>query len=468
MEYEELYEIIQVAQGKEPAEFVIKNAEIINVFTGAFETADIAIHHGIIAGIGKYTGDYERNVQRAIVIPGFIDGHMHIETSLLRPEALATLLIKHGTTTAIVDPHEIANVAGLTGVNYLLKATREVPIDFFFTAPSSVPSTLPEIETTGASIDRDEIAMLLSDPSFIGLGEVMDISGVLAGRPATLEKLLAAESDPIDGHAPELKGKTLNAYLVAGPTSDHEAAQLGEGLEKIGRGMFLMVREGTVAKSLKALLPAVNYMTSRNMALVTDDRSLSDIIEEGHIDYIVRKAIASGVDIRLSVQMASLNPAQHFGLNDRGAVVPGRIADLLILEDITEVYIRTVIKNGIIVYDVGQDFQYIEKHEPPITLKNSIYVDKVTPANFTIAAKGKRARVIKIIPDEILTDEEIMPPPIVGGLVTGDPHRDLLKIAVINRYSRNVMLSAGLVQGLGLRSGAIASSVAHDAHNLVV
>ncbi|MBE0449023.1 MAG: adenine deaminase [Actinobacteria bacterium] len=468
MDYEELYEIIQVARGDEPAEFVLKNAEIVNVFTGAFENADIAIHHGVIAGIGRYKGDYERDVQRSIVIPGFIDGHMHIETSMLRPEALAAILIKHGTTTAIVDPHEIANVAGLTGINYLLKATREVPIDFFFMAPSSVPSTPPEIETTGASVSRDEIAMLLSDPAFIGLGEVMDISGIMAGRPATLEKLIAAANDPIDGHAPEIRGKMLNAYLAAGPTSDHETAELDEGLEKIGRGMFLMVRESSVAKNLKALLPAVNYITSRNMAIVTDDRSLTDIIEEGHIDHIVRKAIASGIDIRLVMQMASLNPAQHFGLNDRGAVVPGRIADLLILEDITEVYIRTVIKNGIVVYDVGQDLQYIEKYEPPITLKNSIYVDKVTPANFTIAAKGKRARVVKLIPDEILTDEELVPPPIVDSLVTGDPHRDILKIAVINRYSRDINLFVGLLQGLGLRSGAIASSVAHDAHNLVV
>jgi len=468
MNYEELYELIQVARGTERAEFVLKNAEIVNVFTGAFETTDIAIHHGIIAGIGKYKGEYERDVQRSIVIPGFIDCHMHIETSMLRPEALAAMLIKHGTTTAIVDPHEIANVAGLTGVNYLLKATRNVPIDFFFMAPSSVPSTLPEIETTGASVGRDEISMLLSDPAFIGLGEVMDITGIMAGNVATLEKLIAAANDPIDGHAPELRGRALNAYLVAGPTSDHETADLNEGLEKIGRGMFLMIRESTVAKNLYTLLPAVNYITARNMAIVTDDRSLTDIIEEGHIDHIVRKAITSGVDIRLAVQMATLNPAQHFGLNDRGAVVPGRIADLLILEDITEVYIRTVVKNGVIIYDVGQDFQYIEKYEPPITLKNSIFVEKVTPAEFEIAPKGKKTRIIKIIPDEILTGEDIMPPPTVNGLITSDPHRDILKIAVINRYSRDVKLSVGLVQGLGLRSGALASSVAHDAHNLVV
>lgn len=468
MTYEELYGIIQVARGKAPADFVLKNAEIINVFTGAYETADIAIHHGIIAGVGIYHGDYERNVQRSIVAPGFIDGHMHIETSMLRPEELAALLIKHGTTTAIVDPHEIANVAGLSGVNYLAEATKDLPVDFLFTAPSSVPSTLPNLETTGASISKDEIAMLLSDPTFIGLGEVMDIAGIMAGRPNTLEKIIAAGNHPINGHAPELRDKELNAYLVAGPTSDHETADLSEGLEKIGRGTFLMIREGSVAKNLNALLPAVNYITSRNMAIVTDDISLPDLVEKGHLDYIVRKAISKGTDIRLVVQMASLNPAQHYGLNDRGAIAPGRIADLLILEDLTEVYIRTVIKNGIIVYDVGQEFRLIEKFEPPITLKNSIYVRQVAPDDFKIHAKGRRTRVIKLVPNEILTDEEIMPPPVIDGLVVSDRHRDIIKIAVINRYARETNLSVGLITGLGLNSGAIASSVAHDAHNIIV
>jgi len=468
MNYEELYEVIQVARGEEPAEFVLKNAEILNVFTGAFETVDIAIHHGIIAGVGSYKGSYERNVQRGIVIPGFIDCHMHIETSMLRPEELAMELIKRGTTTAVADPHEIANVAGLSGISYMLKATRDVPLDFFFMAPPSVPSTLPELETTGSSIGRDEIAMLLSDPAFIGLGEVMDVSGIMAGRPETLEKIIVAASDPIAGHAPELKGKRLNAYLVAGPTSDHETAELGEGIEKIGRGMFLLVRESTVAKNLDALLPAVNYFTSRNMAFVTDDRSVTDLVEEGHIDHIVRKAIAKGTDIRLAIQMVTLNPAQYYGLNDRGAIAPGRIADLLILEDITEIYIRTVIKNGVIVYDVSQDFQYIEKYEPPITLKNSIFTGKVNAGDFAVTVKGKRIRAIKIIPDEIVTAEEIIPSPVINGVLTSDKRQDLLKIAVINRYSREPQLSVGVIHGLGLKSGAIASSVAHDSHNIVV
>lgn len=468
MKYEDLYEVIQVARGEVQAEFVLKNAEILNVFTGAFETADIAIHRGIIAGVGNYKGSYERNVQRGIVIPGFIDCHMHIETSMLRPEELAMELIKRGTTTAVADPHEIANVAGLSGISYMLKATRDVPLDFFFMAPPSVPSTLPELETTGSSIGKDEIAMLLSDPVFIGLGEVMDVSGIMAGRPEVLEKIIVAASHPIAGHAPELKGKRLNAYLVAGPTSDHETAELGEGIEKIGRGMFLLVRESTVAKNLNALLPAVNYFTSRNMAFVTDDRSITDLVEEGHIDHIVREAIAKGTDIRLAIQMVTLNPAEYYGLNDRGAIVPGRIADLLVLEDLTEVYIRTVIKNGVIVFDVSQDFQYIEKYEPPITLKNSIFTDKVKAEDFSVPVKSKRIRAIKIIPDEIVTAEEIKPSPAVNGKLTSDERQDVLKIAVINRYSREPQLSVGVIQGLGLKSGAIASSVAHDAHNIVV
>jgi len=468
MDYEELYEIIQVARGVEPAEFVLKNAEIVNVFTGAFETADIAIHHGVIAGIGRYNGSYERDIQRSIVVPGFVDGHMHIETSMLRPEELAVELLKHGTTTAIADPHEIANVAGLTGINYLHKATRAVPIDFLFMAPSSVPSTLPQIETTGASIGREEIAMLLSDPAFIGLGEVMDVAGVMAGRPATLEKILVAANNPIAGHAPELKGKRLNAYLVAGPSSDHETAELKEGLEKIARGMFLMVRESSVAKSLNTLLPAVNYMTSRNMALVTDDLSPIDLIEQGHLDSIVRKAIAKGIDLRLVIQMVSLNPSQHYGLNDRGAIAPGRIADMLILEDLTDVYIRTVIKNGVIIYDVGQDLQYIEKYEPPITLKHSIFTNNVSVNDFALPSKGAQVRVIKIIPGEIVTEEITVPSPTLNDRVVSDQRRDLLKVAVVNRYSRHVKLAMGLVQGMGLRTGAIASSIAHDAHNIVV
>lgn len=468
MNFEELYEIIQVARGIEPAEFVLKNAEIVNVFTGAFDTADIAIHHGIIAGVGRYKGIYERDVSRSIVVPGFIDCHMHIETSMLRPESLALELIKHGTTTAIADPHEIANVAGITGINYLLRATRDVPIDFFFMAPSSVPSAPPDIETTGASISKDEIAMLLSNPAFIGLGEVMDIAGIMTGQPITLEKILVAADRIIDGHAPELRGKRLNAYLVTGATSDHETVELGEGIEKIGKGMFLLVRESSVARSLDALLPAANYITSRNMALVTDDFSITDIMEKGHLDHIVRRAIAKGVDIRLVIQMVSLNPAQHYGLHDRGAIVPGRIADLLILEDVTEVSIRTVIKNGVVVYDVGQDFQFVEKFKPPITLQNSIFASKVDPEDFVLPARGKRVRTIKIIPDEIVTEETIVPAPAVGGVIKSDRQRDILKIAVINRYSRDTKISIGLVQGFGLQSGAIASSVSHDAHNIVV
>ncbi|HEY3374100.1 MAG TPA: adenine deaminase [Candidatus Aquicultor sp.] len=468
MDYEELYELIQVAKGDIPAEFVLKNAEIVNVLNGAFDTADIAIHKGIIAGIGRYKGMYERDLQRSIVAPGFIDAHMHIETSMLRPEALSVELIKHGTTTAIADPHEIANIAGLTGVNYLLKATRDVPIDFFFTAPSSVPSTPAEIETTGASITRDDISMLLSNPAFIGLSEVMDIAGIMSGRPETLEKILAAAADPIDGHAPQLKGKRLNAYLVAGPTTDHESTELNEALTKIARGMFLMIRESSVAKNLDALLPAVNYFAARRMCVVTDDRSLTDIIEEGHVDHIIRKAISRGIDIRLALQMATLNPSQHYGLHDRGAVAPGRIADLIILEDLTEVYIRTVIKNGVVIYDIGQDLQFIETYTPPITLKNSIFADKVEPRDFALPSSGKQIRAIKVIPNEIVTEEAVIPTPALADMVTADRNRDIIKIAVINRYNRQVKLSLGLLQGFGLSRGALASSVSHDAHNIVV
>ncbi len=468
MDYEELYELIQVARGIEPAEIVLKNAEIVNVFTGAFETVDVAIHHGIIAGVGRYKGSFERDISRSIVVPGFIDSHMHIEASMLRPEELAIELIKHGTTTCIADPHEIANVAGITGVNYLSRATRDVPIDFFFMAPSSVPSVSPDIETTGAGISKDEIAMLLSDPAFIGLGEVMDISGIMAGRPSVLEKILAAQHDIIDGHAPELKGKRLNAYLVTGPTTDHETAELAEGLEKIGKGVFLLVRESSVAKNLDALLPAANYMAARNMALVTDDLSLTDIMQNGHIDSIVRKAIAKGVDIRLVIQMVSLNPSQHYGLHDRGAIAPGRIADLLILEDLTEVYIRTVVKNGVIIYDVGQDLQYVEKYKPPVSLQNSIITSRISPEDFALPAKGKRVRAIKLVPDEVVTEEEVVASPAINGMIISDQRADILKVSVINRYSREPNLTVGLVKGFGLRSGAIASSVAHDAHNIVV
>jgi adenine deaminase len=466
-EYEQLYEIIKVAKGQKPAEIVIKNAEIVNVFTGAFEIADIAIQDGVIAGVGRYKGEYERDVQRSIVVPGFIDAHMHIETSLLRPEELATELIKHGTTTAIVDPHEIANIAGLTGVDYLLEATHDVPIDFFFTAPSSVPSTEHDIETTGASIGREEIAMLLSDRRVLGLSEVMDISGIMAGRKLTLDKIIVASDHPIDGHAPQLKEKILNAYIASGPTSDHEATSLAEAMEKIGRGMFLMIREGSAAKNLDALLPAVNYITSRNMALVTDDRSLTDIVEEGHIDHLVRRSIAKGLDIRLVVQMVTLNPAQQFGLKDRGAIAPGRIADLLVLEDVTNACIRTVIKNGSIVYDIGQDLQFVERYEPPIILMNTISVTYVSPEDLKLVSEGRKARVIRIIPDEIITDEEIVRVISPNGEVVSDPDNDILKIAVINRYNHDVKIAIGLLKGLGLKSGAICSSVAHDAHNIV-
>jgi adenine deaminase len=465
--YEHQYRIIEAARGIRPAEFVIKNAEIVNVFTGGFEIADIAIQDGIIAGVGRYSGQYERNVQRSVVVPGFIDAHMHIETSLLRPEELAVELIKHGTTTAIADPHEIANIAGLTGVDYLLQATRNVPVDFFFTAPSSVPSAEPDIDTSGAFIGADDIKMLLSNHRVLGLSEAMDIHGIITGKESALSSLAAASGFPIDGHAPQLSRKTLNAYIAAGPSSDHETTSLKEGLEKISRGMFLMIRESSAAKNLDALIPAINYITSRNMSLVTDDRSLTDIIKEGHVDHLVRKAIAKGVDIRLAIQMVTLNPANHFNLRDRGAIAPGRIADILILEDATTVRIRAVVKNGRIIYDVGQDLQYTERYSPPVALMNTISTESVTPEHFKVKLAGKRARVIRIIPDEIVTEEELIEVPHRDGEVTADPANDILKICVVNRYSHDVKIAIGLLKGFGIKSGAVGSSISHDSHNIV-
>ncbi|MCL5291429.1 MAG: adenine deaminase [Actinobacteria bacterium] len=463
-----LADLISVARGVAPAELVLRNAQVLNLFNGALESTSVAIHRGVVAGLGKYSGLSEIDLKGSVVVPGFIDSHTHIESTLLRPEELARVLVSHGTTTLIAEPHEIANVTGRAGLEYLTETSAGLPIDIFFMAPSSVPSTSPELETNGALLDLGAVKELLNEPSYIGLGEVMDYPKVIAGESGILDKIRSAKGRSIDGHCPGLTGFDLNAYLAAGPSTDHEATELKEAMEKISRGVELILRQSSVSKDFDRLVPLVNYITARRCLLATDDRTAIDLETEGGIDMLLRMAIEREIDPRLAVQMVTLNPAEHYGLIDRGSVSPGKIADLVILEDLTSVYIRMVFKGGLPIYDEGKLIIDVEAYNPPEAVLNTVRVSGVKPADFEIAGEDGAYRVIGYRPGLILTDTLIEPFHAEKGRIPSDLDRDILHISVINRYAKDVNVSNGLLNGFGLKRGAIASSVSHDAHNIAV
>jgi adenine deaminase len=464
MDEERLQRRLRVARGDAPADLVLAGGLVANVYTGQWQKLDVALFDGIIAGLGDYEGP-RMEIQGGYLMPGFIDGHLHLESSMLTPRELARALLPLGTTTVVADPHEIANVWGGAGLDYLLAASRGLPLDFFFMLPSCVPAS--PLETAGANLTAADLAGYRRHPRVLGLAEVMNFPGVVAGEAGLLKKLALFPQGPVDGHAPLLSGRGLNAYRLAGIGSDHECTRLTEAREKLDLGFYLLLREGSLAKNLADLLPAVTPASLRRTMLVTDDCHPEDLLESGHLNALLKKAVSLGLDPLQAVIMATLNPAEYFRLRDRGAVAPGLRADLVVAADLQEFRVNQVFKDGKLVVDGGRLLADMPSPEAPVPA-TAFRVKEFPVEALSPAAAGDLVKVIGLIPGQLLTEKRVWPAPVRAGRLVADPSQDLLKLAVVERHRGTGNLGLGLVQGFGLRRGALASSVAHDSHNIVV
>ena len=465
---DQIKEMILAARGDLAPDLVLKNARIVNVFTKEIESGDVAIKDGYIVGIGEFDGEEEIDIGGRIICPGLIDGHIHIESSMISPSEFAGAVAPHGTTAVIADPHEIANVAGEEGIRYMLEASAGLPVDIFFMLPSCVPAT--PLDESGAELSADELEPFYKEERVAGLAELMNSFGTVRADEEIIRKIQGANSygKRIDGHAPFLTGKDLNAYITAGVRSDHECSSAEEAIEKLKLGQFIMIREGTAARNLEALLPLFDDKYCDRCMLVTDDKHGSDLIDNGHIDYIIRKAIRAGKDPLNAIKMATLNAAMYFGLKDRGAIAPGYIADIIVLSDLEEFTVEKVFKNGRLTVDGGKNVwaiksPLIDKEKYPRVF-NSFNLREIKPSDLEIRDEGTKKRVIKVIPGQILTEELI----VESSSKQAEPDKDIIKLAVIERHKGTGHTGVGFVSGYGLKKGAIASSVAHDSHNLIV
>jgi len=457
---------IAVARGDEPADVVLSGGRVLSVFTGEFLEADVAIVGQHVAGVGPgYEGTQRLDVSDLILLPGFIDGHMHLETTKLRLDQFARAALPWGTTTVVLDPHEIANVFGIEGVRELLRHADEVPLDAYVMVSSCVPAS--PFESSGASLTPEDIAELLrTEPRAIGLAEMMDYPAVVAGDEDAVAKVAAAGERHIDGHAPGLSGRALNAYLAAGVRSDHECTTYEEALEKRRMGMWIMIRQGSAARNLEALLPLVLEHGTTNCLLCTDDREPHDLQEHGHINDVVREAVALGCPPADAVTMATLNAARYHRLHDHGAVAPGYLADIVAVRDLVSFRPERVWKRGRLVADGGRPSP-IASSSLPGWMRESMHVRELVPADFSVVADGA-VRVIGVDAGTIVTRALVGEPLRRDGKACADPGRDLAKLAVIERHRDTGRIGVGFAQGFGLQAGAMASSHAHDAHNVVV
>lgn len=455
---------IRAARGEIVPDLILKGGSVINVFTHEIVETDVAIYDGVIVGTGSYGGGRCLDATGLYICPGFIDGHFHIESTMLSTTELAKAVLPYGTTAIVADPHEIANVMGRRGIDFIIKSSQGLPVDFYIMLPSCVPATC--LETSGAALSLADIMSLKGESRVLGLAEMMNYHGVITGADTVLEKIASFSDMIMDGHAPLLSDKDLNAYLTAGLRSDHECTELSEAREKIRLGMHIMIREGTLAKNLRALLPIVSTATVGRCSFVTDDLHPHDLRDKGHLNHLIDLATGEGVDPLLSIVMVTFSTALFFGLRDLGAVAPGYRADILILSSLSPVTVKTVIKNGRIIYDGGcfhAEFakQPLTNHLSPMNIK------AYGPNSFVIRKKGEFIRTIGLIPDQIITKRYIRKAPLEDNVVVADIEQDLIKIAVVERHHGTGNIGLGMVQGFGLREGALASSVAHDSHNII-
>ena len=460
-----LKKMIRAARGEIPADLVLQGGRVVNVFTCEIMETDVALAEGTIVGLGAYEGQEVFDCRRRFIVPGFIDSHLHVESTLLTPAHLASVLLPLGTTTVISDPHEIANVLGLRGIDFMLQDSADLPLQYYWMAPSCVPAT--SLETAGAILGKKDLLPLRRHPRVLGLGEMMNFPGVIRQDPAVLEKLIAFRNGIIDGHAPLLTGKDLCAYRAGGPRSDHECTRLSEAKEKLSLGLKIMIREGSLAKNLKELLPLVMTCNARNFLLVTDDRHPDDLVREGHINHLLRQAIGQGLNPLLAVQMATLNAAETFGLRDLGAVAPGYQADLTVLKTMAGMEVEAVFKRGTLV---ARDGDYIGPSIKTDYRRQSrtMSIVNLTPERFEIPIRGNRAHLIEIIPDQILSRHGRAEVHSRDGRLWLDPEEDVVLLACVERHHGSGNVGLGLVKGFGLRQGALASSVSHDSHHIVV
>lgn len=463
---------IAAARGDQPAQLVLKNARVVNVFTHEVEQADVAIHQGWIVGVGEYTGVEERDLAGRYVCPGLIDGHIHIESSMLCGPAFAQAVLPHGTVAVITDPHEISNVAGTAGLDFMLETTKDLDLSVYFMLPSCVPAA--DLDESGAVLEAEDLAPYYRSPRVLGLAELMNAYGTVRGEEKILKKVAdcAAACKPMDGHAPFLSGRELNAYITAGVRSDHECSVLEEAMEKLRRGQYIMVREGTAAQNLQALLPLFREPYCERCMLVTDDKHPGDLLEGGHIDYIIRKAVAAGADPVLAIKMASLIPARYFGLTQNGAVAPGYAADLLVVSDLEQFVVEQVYKGGELVAENGRALR-----TPPLRLDrerfdrvlHSFEMEEITLRDLELRQTGEWERVIWLTPHQLLTQEKILPFRSHPGTAPGvDVEQQIVKLAVFERHHNSGHVGLGFLGGYGLQCGAVASSIAHDSHNLIL
>ncbi|TWT41142.1 Adenine deaminase [Phycisphaerae bacterium RAS1] len=462
---------IDIAAGRQPADLVLRNGRVVNVLSCEIHEGDVAIAGEHIVGIGRYEGRETVDLRGQYVCPGLIDGHVHIESSMLSVPEFARLVCTRGTTAVIADPHELANVMGVEGVRYVLSSSKFCPIHVFVMLSSCVPAS--PYESSGAELTALDLEPLLADRWVIGLAEVMDYPGVISAEPACLDKIAVVGSRPIDGHAPGVRGRDLCAYAAAGIGSDHECTTLEEAREKLRMGLHIMIREGSQARNLDALLPLVTTETLDRFMFVTDDKDVEDLLEEGHIDFMIRRAIAAGLNPVHAVKLATFNPANYFGLRQLGAVAPGRIASLAIVDDLSSFRVRRTYHAGRLVAEDGAALPLPGTHKPPL-LRSSINVKWLEPEQFVVAAPSSsadgacRAHVIEVLENRIDTRRSVETLPVQNGRVVTDPQRDICKLAVIERHQAGGGTGLGFVRGFGLKRGALASSIGHDAHNLAV
>lgn len=472
MQSDELKRRISAGRGDALADLVLKNARIVNVFTDEIDTADIAISGNSIVGVGTYHGRKEVDLHGKYVCPGLIDGHIHIESSMLCGPAFEQAVLPHGTTAVVTDPHEISNVAGLEGLDFMLETTKNLTLSVYFMLPSCVPAT--DLDESGAVLNAEQLRPYYGDSRVLGLAELMNAYGTVRCDPKILQKIrdCTEAGKIVDGHAPLLSDKDLNAYIAAGVQSDHECSNIEEAMEKLRRGQYIMIREGTAAKNMEALMPLFREPYCSRCMLVTDDKHPGDLLQGGHIDYIIRKAIAAGVDPVVAVRMGTLVPCQYFGLAHSGAVAPGYTADLIVLSDLEKFTVEQVYKKGKLVAQQGRML-----HPAALTVDkarfarvfDSFNMDEITPEQLQLKQTGTRQRVICLTPHALLTTEKIVPFCRHPGTAPGvDVAQKIVKLAVFERHHRSGHVGLGFLGNYGLQCGAVASSIAHDSHNLIV
>lgn len=459
-----LQQKLSIARGERPAELLFKNARLVNVLSGEIHATNVAVDDGRVVGIGDYEGRIVVDLAGAYLAPSLIDGHFHLESSMLTAPEFARAVVPHGTGAVVIDPHEYANVLGLDGIRYVLASTKNLPVDFFIMLPSCVPAT--PLETAGARLTADDLKLMIADERIAGVAELMNYPGVYLGLESELAKIEAGKGKNIDGHAPGLRGKNLNAYVLAGVRSDHESTEVAEAQEKLRLGMHLLLREGSTERNLAHLLPVLNAHNSVNCSYATDDKLAGDLVNEGHIDHAVRKSIQLGLPPVTALQIATINTARHYRLRNHGAIAPRYWADFIVFDDLQNLIVRQTWKKGVLVAEHGK---YLAAQPAVVSLPRSTMNLRYQPTDLAVkAAVADKIRVIEIVPNQIVTKEIIETPTVADGHVVSDPERDLLKLVVIERHHATGNVGVGFVRGFKLQRGALGSTVAHDAHNVVV